>query len=88
MEKMDLMKTQNKSPGQRCIQHPWVRYPNHSDHLGQTIKDHTWAPHEELLEHDQSYECYQEFQWKGTIHHADKIFQIQPSKEGEEKVNI
>lgn len=67
--------------GQRYIQHPLAIYPNHNDHLDQTITDHTWDPHGELLERGQNYECYRESQWMETIHHGDKIFLIQPSKQ-------
>lgn len=62
------------------IQRLWERYPNHIDHQDQTIKDHTWALHEELLEHDQNSVCYQEFQWLEIAHHAGKRFLTQPSE--------
>lgn len=67
---------------QMYTQHLWERYPNHIDHRGQTIKDHTWIPHEELLELDRNYECYQEFLWMATIHHEDKRFPTQPGEVG------
>ena len=66
------------SPGQKYIQHHEEKYPNHIDHLGQTTKDHTWGLREEPLGHGQNYVCYQGFQWKGIIHHEDKISPIQP----------
>lgn len=67
-------------PGRKYNRHPLGRYPNHNDHRGRTIKDHTWVPHEELLGRGQNYVCYQGFQWKGINHHGDKIFPTQPSK--------
>lgn len=66
--------------GQMYIQHLLVRSPSHIDHQDRTTKDHTWDPHGELLEHDQNYVYYQGFQWKGIIHHGDKISLTQPSK--------
>lgn len=76
--------------GQTYIQHPLERYPNHIDHRDQTIKDHTWTLHEELLELDRNYEYYQEFRWMETIHHEDKRFLTQPgetiNKKGKGKI--
>lgn len=69
-----------KLPDQKYIPHHEVKYPNHIGHLGQTITDHTSALHVEPLEHDQNSLCYQGFQWKGTTHHAGKIFLTQPKE--------
>lgn len=74
----DIVRICLESPGQKYIQHHEEKYPSHIGHLGQTITDHTWVLHEEPLEHDQNSVCYQEFQWKGTIHHASKIFLTRP----------
>lgn len=67
-------------PDQRYIQHHEEKSPNHICHLGQTTVDHTQALHEEPLEHDQSSLCYQGSQLKVTVHHANKIFLIQPGR--------
>lgn len=77
-----------KLPDQRYIQHLWEKSPTHIDHLGQTIRDHTWDLHEELLEHDQNSVYCQGFQWMETNHHADRIFLIQPTKIREISIKI
>lgn len=69
-------------------QHPWVKCPNHNDHQGQTIKDHTLVPREELLVHDQSFVCCPEFQPKETSLHEDKIFLTQPIIFNEEIMHV
>jgi hypothetical protein len=78
---------QSAKPGQRYIQRHEVRCPTHIDHQDQTTEDHTWAPHEELLGHDQSYERYQVSRWMAIVHHASKIFLTQPSINSNKMVN-
>jgi hypothetical protein len=64
-----------------------VKCPTHIDRQDQTTEDHTWAPHEELLGHDQSYERYQVSRWMAIVHHASKIFLTQPSINSNKMVN-
>ena len=65
-------------PGQKYIQHHEEKFPSHICHPDQTTTDHTWALHEEPLEHDQSSLCYQGSRLKVIVHHADRIFRIRP----------
>lgn len=67
-------------PGQRYIQHHGEKSPSHICHLGQTTVDHTWGPHEEPLERDQSFLYYRGSQLKVTVPHANRIFLIQPGR--------